>query len=247
MVTLHTGPYRVFSRIISVLRTEGLRGLLRRIEGYHAFVLSFQCGPISDPAAFPMGLDPAYIRAVERGQRYLNSLEFKQLTAADIAEIDELTELDPWKVQKVVTLEKLQEGWHCYVAKYKGRVVANSWTKAGPAFVEPCTVRPITLADDEAYGWRSFCARDFRGRGVIPWLNNSIRNNLHLTEGVKSIVGWVRTSNKAMLHTQVQMGALVVGRIGYIQVLGVRLHYLWGRRALRATKRRCFIELIKNR
>jgi hypothetical protein len=246
MVNLHTGPYRIFSRIINVLRTEGLAGLPKRIKGYHAFVVAFRCGPIANPTTFTNELDPVSIRAFERAQRFLNSLEFKQLTMADIEEIDELTDIDPWKVPKLVTLEKLQEGWHCFVAKYKGQIVASNWTKAGPEFMEPVVERSITLADDEIYGWRTFCVSGFRGRGVHPWLNNAVRNHLYQTKGAKSIVGWVRTSNKVMLHTQLQMGGSVVGRLGYIQFFGVRLHYLWGRRALSATKTRCFIELLKN-
>ncbi len=238
-------------RILFVFKTEGLKGLSKRIKNRlrpyqcHAFVLSFQSGPVSDPSAFPTGLNLVVIRTLERGQHLLNGLEFKQLTAADIGEIDELTEIDPFKVPKSVTLEKLQDGWLCYVAKYQGRIVASGWKKTGPEFYEPFFKRSLTLADDEVYGWRAFCMPAFRGRGVLPWLDNRIANHLALTAGVKNHVAYVTLDNSAARRTFVAIGWSVVGRLGFIEAFGFRIHYLWGHRAFSATRKRFFIQLQK--
>ena len=240
-------------RVFNVLRTEGIKGASKRIKErlkwsqIHLFVLSFQYDSVSDSIGFSTGLDPLVFRAQQRAQRFLSSLEFKQLTIADMEEIDELTAIDPWKIPKSLTLEKLQEGWNCYVAKYQGRIVANTWTKSGPGFYEPFLRRSFTLADDEVYGWRGFCVPDFRGRGVIPWLSKSIYDYLAQTAGVKSTFGLARVNNPAMWVSLLQAGTSVVGRAGFIEVLGVRFHYLWGRRAFSATRKRFFIQPQKRK
>ena len=51
--------------------------------------------------------------------------EFKEIAAVDNEELDELTAIDVWKVPKFVTLRKLKQGHHVYIAKYKGRIVAS--------------------------------------------------------------------------------------------------------------------------
>lgn len=234
-------------QMLIVLKTEGLKGLFNRIKDrccdqHHAFVIAFQSGPVSDPLAFPTGLEPAVVRALDRCQGLFSSLEFRQLTAADIEEIDELTEIDIFKIAKSVNLEKLQDGWLCYVAKYQGRIVANGWKKTGPEFYEPDFGRSFTLADDEVYSWRAFCVPAFRGKGVLPWLNNRMVNHLALTAGFKNHVGYVDLNNSASRRTFVAMGWSVVGRLGFIEIFGFRLHYLWGHRAFSATKKRFFIQ-----
>jgi hypothetical protein len=182
---------------------------------------------------------------LERCQGLFSSLEFKQLTATDIEEINELTDIDPWNISKSVTLEKIQDGWLCYVVKYRGQIVANGWTKAGPEIYEPHLRRSFTLADNEAYDWRGFCVPAFRGKFVLPWLNNRVVNHLALTAGVIRHVGFVRINNPAMWRTFVAMGWSVVGRVGFIEIFGVRLHYILGRRALSKTKKRFFIQVQK--
>jgi hypothetical protein len=238
-------------RVLNVFGTEGIKGISKRIKNrlrwseIHLLVYRY-CGTDSALSAFPTGVDPLVVRAQERAQRFLNSLEFKQLTAADIGELDELSEIDPWKIPKSVTLEKLQDGWNCYVAKHKDRIIANTWTKSGPGFYEPFLKRSFTLADDEAYGWRGFCVPDFRGRGVLPWLSKSSYDHLALTAGVRSTFGLVRVNNPAMWRSLLQDGGSLVGRAGFIEVFGLRLHYLWGKHAFSLTKKRIFIQRQKH-
>ena len=52
-------------------------------------------------------------------------LEFREITARDNDELDELTAVDVWKVPKSVALRKLKQRHHVYIAKYKGRIVAS--------------------------------------------------------------------------------------------------------------------------
>jgi len=251
----HCGRLHIVSRSLNVLRSEGFSGIYRRIKErirskckwsqLHAFVVSSQPGQVSNPSAFPTRLDPGIVRASERAQEFPSSLEFKQLTLLDIDEIEELTGIDHWRIPKSETLEKLQDGWHCYVAKYQGRIVANCWTTSGPELYESSLQRSFTLAENEFYGWRAFCVPAFRGRGVLAWLDSRITDHRAMTEGAKSHIGWVRVDNKAMLRSLFMTRRSIVGRLGFIEAFGIRLHYLWGRRALRATRKRFFIQRQK--
>ena len=234
-----------FKRVLNVYKTDGFKGALIRIKDrlrskvsiFHVFAVEFECSSISDPST-----DPSVVREVERDRLFLSNLAFRELTLADIADIEELTDIDPWNIPTSVTLEWLQDGWHCYVAKYQGRIVDTSTAVLGPEFVEPHLRRSLTLADDEVYRMRGFCVPAFRGRGVHPWLSKTIVNHLALTAGIKKHVGWVRIDNKSQMRSLLRTGWTVVGRIGFIEVLGVRFHYIWGRKAFRATRKRFFIQ-----
>jgi hypothetical protein len=237
-------------RMFNVLKTEGIKGFSRRIEDrlrskwsrHHFFVFSQQFASVSDALEFPAQLDPAIVRMLERCQRVSSSLTFKQVNESDEGEIDELTAIDPWGHSKKGIIEKLQEGWCCYIAKFGSRVVASSWTKAGPEFYEPLLRRSFTLAVDEVYDWRTFCVPDWRGRGVVPMLIKWIVNHQALTQRVKKRIGWVMVNNVGQIHNLEQMGYSAVGRLGFIEIFGVRLHYIRGQRAFSATKKRFFIQ-----
>jgi hypothetical protein len=234
--------------MFNVLKAEGIKGFSKRIvkrlrskwSRYHVFVFSRQFASVSDALEFPAQLDPPIVLMLERCQRVLSSLTFKQVNESDVGEIDELAAIDPWGHSRKGIIEKLQEGWCCYVAKSGSRIVASSWTKAGPDFYEPLFQRWFTLAGDEVYSWREFCVPDWRGRGVCPMLTKWIINHL-ATKGIKKHIGYIEVDNVGQIHTVMQMGSSVVGRLGFIEIFGVRLHYVWGQRAFSATKKRFFI------
>lgn len=214
-------------RIFNILRTEGLKGFFRRIGGrfrskwfgFHVFLYSLQFDSVSDALEFRARLDPTTVRMLERCRRMLSSLTFKQVNESDEGEIDELTAIDPWgRHSSKGIIEKLQEGWCCYVAKFENRIVAFIWTKAGPKLYEPFFQRWFTLADDEVYDWRGFCVPDWRGRGVLPILNKWKVNHLALTEGIKKYIAWVKVDNVGQIHTLEQMGWSEVGRVGFIDL-----------------------------
>jgi hypothetical protein len=233
-------------RMFNVLKTEGIRGFSRRIgdrlrskwSHHYSFVVSQQFASVSDALEFPARLDPAIVRMLERCQRVLSGLTFKQVNESDSGEIDELTALDPWKQSREDMIQKLQEGWCCYVAEFGNRIAAYCWIKVGPGFSEPFFGRWFTWADDEVYTWRGFCLPAWRGRGVVPILAKWIVHHLALTEGVKKHIGWVRVDNVGQIRTLEQLGWSVIGRLGFIKILGVRLHYVWGQRAFSLIKKR---------
>jgi len=242
----------IAKRMHNILETEGLKGFFRRTEGrlrskwftFHMFLHSLQFASVSDALEYPARLDPTIVRMLERCQRILSDIRFKQVNESDEGEIDELTAIDPWGRQlREGIVEKLQEGWCCYVAKSGSRIVAFGWIKAGPKLYEPFFQRWFTLADDEVYAWRTFCVPDWRGRGLIPMLMKWMVNHLALTKGVTKYIGWVKADNVGQIHTLLQMGYSAVGRLGFIEVFGVRLHYVWGQKAFSLIKRLFFVQV----
>jgi hypothetical protein len=96
-------------------------------------------------------------------------LEFKEITSSDNNEIDELTAIDEWKVPKSVTLRKLKQGHHVYIAKYKGRIVASQTLIMRDRFLDPVLMREFKMASNEAFYLRAFCIPEFRGRGIFRY------------------------------------------------------------------------------
>jgi hypothetical protein len=213
-----------------------------KVSWCHAYVLSYEYESVSNPSSEMSKGDPSVDRVLERARRLHANLELKQITISDINDIDELTEKDVWNIPKSLTLEMLQDGWLCYVAKYKNQIVANVWKKTGPEFYESYFHRSFTLTEEEVYEGRAFCVPNFKGKGVILWLMDIVNKQLAITAGIKRHTGWVKNTNEAMFSTLAQRGHSVVGRVGFIDIFGVRLHYLWGRKAFSATRKRFFIQ-----
>lgn len=170
--------------------------------------------------------------------------EFKEMTAADNEEIDELTAVDVWKVPKSVTLRKLKQGHHVYIAKYKGRIVASQTVIMRDRFQDPVLMREFKMASNESFILRAFCIPEFRGRGIFPVLLRYCLRDVAVNYGRGNALALARTNNRNILRSVAPKleGAFRIGRAGFIEILGFRFHYLWGREAFKETRRRFFIQ-----
>jgi GNAT superfamily N-acetyltransferase len=169
-------------------------------------------------------------------------LEFREITASDNNEIDELTAIDEWKVPKSVTLRKLKQGHHVYIAKYQGRIVASQTVIMRDAFQDPLLMREFKMASNEHFSLRAFCIPEFRGRGIFPIFGRYYLNDAAVKHGRTDGLTLTSTSNRSMLRSAPKFGWSRIGRAGFIEVFGIRVHYLWGREAFKMTRRRFFIQ-----
>jgi hypothetical protein len=238
-------------RMLRVLTSEGVPGVVQRLNERrrrqisYIHLTAFASSPGSCPANSQSGqrqpLSDVQLMSAERQTRA--SIEFKQLSLNDEEEIDELTEADPWKISKSASFEKLREGWLCFVAKKEGRAVACAWPMTGGSFRDEFLRRDFALGPAEAYYWRCFCASECRGAGIFPQLLAHVVAHLRCQYGKSQHLALVRSSNAAMRHSLGKIGWKPVGRAGFVEILGVRFSYLWGREAFKETKKRFFVEL----
>ena len=173
-------------------------------------------------------------------------LEFKEITAVDNEEIDELTAVDEWKVPKSVTLRKLKQGHHVYIAKYQGRIVASQTLIMRDRFLDPVLMREFKMASNEAFYLRAFCIPEFRGRGIFPVLVRYCLRDAAVNYGRGNGLALARTNNRNILRSVAPKieGTFKIGRAGFIEIFGIRFHYLWGHEAFKETRRRFFIQNI---
>jgi len=178
----------------------------------------------------------------QHGGRRRNSalirLEFKEIKKPDREEIEGLVSVDEWDIQEAEIARLLEEGWICCAAKHRGSIVATAWSFVGREFRDRHLERTLKLDPEEAYFWRVSCQKAFRGKGIITSLGHFLVTDLAQTYGKNSGLGITRIHNKPMLRNYAKMGWSRLGRIGFVEVLGVRVHYLWGREAFKATRRR---------
>jgi GNAT superfamily N-acetyltransferase len=215
---------------MKVLREEGVGGVRARFSErkrhqfrqIHLFVYGYKSG---------RGLEP---------QAKLD-LEIKRITLDDNDDIDELTKIDEWKIPRFVTVEKLEEGWLCYAAKHNGRIVASGWTILNDRFEDAVMKRTFSLGPDEVYYWRVYCIPEFRGKGAIPYLLQKTSQDLARNYGKTSVLVLSLTNNKRILNVYKKIGWERIGRAGFIDLLGFRFNYLWGRDAFKETSKRCFM------
>lgn len=238
--------HRFISRAFMILRTEGLVSLgkraLARIEKgvfrTRLFVLGCPLDAEHSPSA----------RQGELSGRsaMLQTLCIKQLTENDVREISELAEIDEWKIPKSVTVSELRDGWRCYAAKHEDKIIASAWSSGRQAqFADFYLKREFTLAPDESYYWRAFCVPAYRGNGVMLYLYSYMMRDASLSEGKIYHLTLVRVENRRMIRALGKIGWQVVGRAGFYEIFGIRLHYLWGHKAFKDTKKRFFIKSMK--
>jgi GNAT superfamily N-acetyltransferase len=221
-------------RAITILRTDGPAGLLKRIKDRlflkphqkHCFVYGKKyCAELKVP-----------IGEVE--------MEFREITAVDNDAIDELTAVDEWHISRSFTLEKLEGGEHIYIAKHEGRIVASQSIVTKDRFEDPFLGREFKIAPDEGYCWRAFCVPAFRGRGIFPALERYYLTDMALKYGRNNTLAIILTTNKSSQRMASKAGRVKVGRAGFFEIFGIRFHYLLGREAFKETRRRFLIRNI---
>ncbi len=231
------------ARAQEVLKTEGLWSLVRRAarrvrrscSSAHLFVLAADSDTVRE-AANPAG------KLQELSQRFTEGIEFRELLLNDETEIDALTAADPWSFPRELTVKQMQQGCKLFVALKKGQVLGcvGVWLKD---FHDDFQRRDYVLQADEAYYWRAFCIPAYRGLGLLPRLMahsvECVEKNYHKTK----LVSVVRGANRSMLKTVTDVGWKMVGRAGFVQILGIRFQYLWGREAFSETRKRVFLQI----
>lgn len=159
-------------RAMTVLQREGVPGLMkraarrlrRRSRHYSRFV--FRCSlnhPIHPP-----------LPKVEVGIR--------QPKATDDEDLETLVQIDPWPDSKALLQRRLAEGQRCYVARYRGQIVAGGWCVSGEYYDRELG-RQSKLATNEICFHSGFTIPAFRGEGVYPF---SPRNVPAMSPGTRT-------------------------------------------------------------
>lgn len=237
--------------LLNITRAEGAIGLARRVLArvqprmLHVHLFVFERRAAVGNASLAPGHGVSEDRLGNVLSRITRTLTFKRITEGDESEIDELTAIDEWNTSKQASIGKLREGWLGYVAKRKDRIIASGWAFGGDRFEDSFLKREFRLAEDEVYLWRGFCVPAYRGRGVIPCLASHMIDNISMSLGKSRYLCLVRTTNKPMIETLTRIGWKIVGGCGYLQIFGIRFHYLIGNNAFKGTRKRFFMNTSK--
>ena len=169
-------------------------------------------------------------------------LHVMQISPSDEVDIDELTRIDEWRTSKSATLQHLRNGWRCYAVKLDGEIVASSWAILNPTFRDAHLNRDFSLAPHQAYHFRSFCVPKCRGQGIMPFLYDYVIRDVGATDKRTEHMAIVRATNGRMIQALSKLGWSCVGRLGFVEIMGIRFHYL-SSNAFKYTHRRCFLQV----
>lgn len=225
-----------FSQAVpEILRSEGLAGLMHRIIGRllrkPQFVNLYVAELTSEAVARSANLPPPLI-----------GLEIREITEADGNDIEAVARFGFYGNSRANLLQCLADGQQCYVAKYQGQVISCCWRATG-TYYDYYLKRRFDLDDDEEYLLGAYVLPEFRGKGILPYLQ--ITTSLERIKNCPQLRGiaFVRVNNTASLRSIHKMGFRIVGRLGFVEVLGIRFQYLFGRDALPRTTRRTFLQI----
>lgn len=167
-------------------------------------------------------------------------LEIKEVTDADDEEIGALAKFDFHGHSPTEILQYLADGQQCYIAKHKGQVVSCYWI-LGRTFWE---YRHFEMAKNEEYQTGVFTLTEFRGKGIFPYLARETWQMQARTHPDLRVLVIIEVNNKTSLRSHRKLGFTVVGRVGFVELLGLRFHYLLGRDAFPKTTPRFFFERL---
>lgn len=216
-----------------ILRTEGIAGLSKRIAGrlnrrplhIRGYIFALHLDrPIRVPSP-TIEMETSEVKATDED------------TLAQLAQVD-----NDWKASEAQLYSRLRQGHRCYVARCQGQVVAAQWFLEGE-FDSIFLGRRFLLTANEIYGYNTFTVPAFRGKGINTCLTAKSARSIQACSPHKTrLLALINATNKASLRSIARLGFTRIGRVGFIEVFGIRLHYLLGRNALPATARRFFFE-----
>jgi RimJ/RimL family protein N-acetyltransferase len=120
--------------------------------------------------------------------------------------------------------DRLANSHWCLVGVHDGIVAHAAWAGIG-TFKAHWFDRRFRLEPSDAYLYGAYTLPKFRGQHIHP--ASAIERLRRIREiGVRRVYWFVDPANHAARQLPAKLGAVRVGTAGYIEVAGVRLHYL---------------------
>ncbi len=212
---------KLSSRVSRILKSEGVSGI------FHRFASRLKRKPAFHRDCVLISTLDVPVNLPVLG----DGIEIKRILSTD-ANLSELVDFDEWHwIPSETHLRSfLDSGQNCYAAYVAGKLGAYLWTK-GSDF-DNATRRNLDLGDDELYFFAAFTAPGFRGRGIMPHLQILAMQDARQRLGKLQGLSLIHPDNRSSLSTIAKTGWMHVGYLGYIEVFGLRLHYIVSRQKI---------------
>jgi RimJ/RimL family protein N-acetyltransferase len=112
----------------------------------------------------------------------------------------------------------------CLVGICDGAVAHVAWAGIG-TFKAYWSDHWFRLRPGDAYLYGAYTMPGFRGRGIHPASAIQRLQQAH-ERGIRRVYWFVDPSNRAARQMPTKVGAVRIGSAGYLEVAGIRLHYL---------------------
>jgi RimJ/RimL family protein N-acetyltransferase len=136
--------------------------------------------------------------------------------------------------------ERVANSHWCVVGVHDGIVAHAAWAGIG-TFKAHWFDRQFRLQPGDAYLYGAYTVPEYRGLRIHP-ASALERLRLVREHGVRRVYWFVDPANHAARQLPVRLGAARIGTAGYIEVAGVRLHYLTDVGHLTRSNRRLMLE-----
>lgn len=169
-------------------------------------------------------------------------VEIKRLSVTDEAQLKAVADFQFYGGSRDDLVKFLEAGQDCYIAEHQGQPVACYW-RAKDEYYDHVLKRSLRFTRDEEYLLGGYTLPAFRDKGIMSYLARvSADERMRDNPNQKTVV-FVRASNRASQRTLEKMGHKRTGRVGFVEVLGIRFSFLVGRGVLPATTKRNFVSL----
>lgn len=167
------------------------------------------------------------VHAVDLVQTPLNTIDtgvpVRWKIVRDLASIQELVRDLPLEHRSDIGDRLAQSHW-CLVGVCDGVVVHAAWAGIG-TFKAYWFDRWFRLQPGDAYLYGAYTLPEFRGLRIHP-ASAIERLRQARASGIRRVYWFVDPANHAARRMPARVGAVRIGTAGYVEVAGIRLHYL---------------------
>lgn len=169
---------------------------------YDVHYLDLHCAPLQDiHTRVPVAWEIARDRDAVEGR-------FRELPFALWSDVDDRLAQDHW----------------CVVGLHDGAVAHTAWAAVG-GFKAHWFDRWFRLQPDDAYLYGAYTLPEFRGLRIHA--ASAVQRLRQLRQrGIRRVYWFVNPKNHAARRLPTRLAAARIGSVGYVEVAGIRLHYL---------------------
>lgn len=218
---MHTASNSFLDRISRIARTEGLRGMSRRLLGKAREAVGIELGYILVDSLVPETPVP--------GPKV--NVQVQQLKANDTPAVQDLSRLYEQEYGVISAekgiLERLGRGELCYFSRVEGQVSGHLWIRvSGPAANDYPEIK-FFLQPDEVYYHDVYVAPDQRGKNICPAMKAASGREMAERLGKTQSVAVVLSTNHSSLNAFRKFGSKRVGVIGYLKLFGAKHPFMF--------------------
>jgi hypothetical protein len=198
-------------RIINVMQSEGIEGVLHRVASRVNHVISLRRLYLYYYTLYPEMPIPPVKTAVQ----------FQVIAPSDLATLYETASLYGAPTSYEVMQQRMNLGEFCYIGKVDGKVAAYVWFRIS-GLVQESGMTLYTLKPEDVYIHDAYTIQEQRGKNIYPAMKAIAGRDMAVKYNKKRMISIIERDNRSSLKSTAKLGETYFGWIGWLKIFKKR-------------------------